>query len=57
MRGGVPDVATVSTCSVSVLLFVTPLDIARQAPLSMGVSSKHAGVGCHALLQGIFLTQ
>ena len=27
---------------------------ARQAPLSMGFSSKNTGVGCHALLQGIF---
>ena len=38
--------------------FCDPVDsVARQAPLSMGVSSKHAGVGCQALLQGIFLTQ
>ena len=29
----------------------------RQAPLSMGFSSEDAGVGCHALLQGIFLMQ
>ena len=33
--------------------------VAPQAPLSMGWDSpgKNAGVGCHALLQGIFLTQ
>ena len=31
--------------------------VAWQAPLSVGLSSKNAGVGCHALLQGIFLTQ
>ena len=31
--------------------------IARQALLSMGFSSKNTGVGRHALLQGIFLTQ
>ena len=33
--------------------------IARQAPLSMGGDSpgKNTGVGCHALLQGIFPTQ
>ena len=40
-----------------VQLFVTPLTIACQAPLSMGFSGKNTGVGCHALLQGIFLTQ
>ena len=31
--------------------------IACQAPLSMGFPSKNTGVGCHALLQGIFPTQ
>ena len=31
--------------------------LARQAPLSMGFSSKNTGVGCHGLLQGIFLSQ
>ena len=40
-----------------VQLFVTPLTIACQAPLSMGFSGKNTGVGCHALLQGIFPTQ
>ena len=38
-------------------LFVTPWTIARQAPLSMGFSWQESGVGCHSLLQGIFLTQ
>ena len=34
-----------------------PMDcVAHQAPLSMGLSSKNTGVGCHAL-QGIFPTQ
>ena len=33
--------------------FVTPWTVARQAPLA----GKNAGVGCHFLLQGIFLTQ
>ena len=28
-----------------------------QAPLSMGFLGKNTGVGCHALLQGIFPTQ
>ena len=36
---------------------VTPWIVARQAPLSMGFPSKNTGVGCHFLLQGIFLTQ
>ena len=31
--------------------------IAHQAPLSMGFSSQDTGVGCCALLQGIFPTQ
>ena len=37
-----------------VWLFATPWTVARQAPPSTG---KNPGVGCHALLQGIFLTQ
>ena len=40
-----------------VQLFVTPWIVARQAPLSMGFSSKDYGVGYHFLLQGIFPTQ
>ena len=31
--------------------------VTHQAPLSMGFSSKHTGVGCRFLLHGIFLTQ
>jgi len=34
-----------------------PWTVALQAPLFMGFSSKNTGVGCHALLQGIFPTQ
>ena len=30
------------------------MDLARQAPLSMGFSRQEYGVGCHCLLQGIF---
>ena len=30
--------------------------VARQTPLSMGFPRKESGVGCHFLLQGIFLT-
>ena len=43
-----------------VQLFLTPWTVAHHAPLSMGFSTqvrKRTGVGCHALLQGIFLTQ
>ena len=41
-----------------VQLFVTPWPVAPQAPLSMGFfSGKNTGVGCHFLLEGIFLTQ
>ena len=36
---------------------VTLWTVARQAPLPMGFSSKNTGVGCHALLWGIFPTQ
>ena len=34
-----------------------PMASAHQAPLSMGFSNKSTGVGCHALLQEILLTQ
>ena len=40
-----------------VQLFETLWAVARQAPLSMGFSRQDTGVGCHALLQGIFLNQ
>ena len=40
-----------------VWVFATPWTVAHQAPLSMGFPSKNTGVGCHFLLQGIFLTQ
>ena len=40
-----------------VRLFATLWTTARQAPLSMGFPRKNTGVGCHALLQGIFPTQ
>ena len=35
----------------------TPWTVTRQVPLSMDFTGKNTGVGCHALLQGIFLTQ
>ena len=36
---------------------VTPWTVARQAPLSMGLSWEEPWRGCHSLLQEIFLTQ
>ena len=44
-------VGTLSLCCVR--LFATPGTVARRAPRS----SKNIGVGCHSLLQGIFLNQ
>ena len=46
----------VCTCSV-VSDSATPWMVAHQTPLSMGFSGKNSGVGCHFLLQEIFLTQ
>ena len=43
--------------SQSCLTFHYAMDVALQALLSMWFPSKHTGVGCHFLLQGIFLTQ
>ena len=40
-----------------VWLIATPWTTAYQAPLSTGFSRKNTGVGCHSLLQGIFLIQ
>ena len=47
------------TLSLShVRLFVTPLTVPPQAPLSMGIlQATKTGVGCHAFLQGISPTQ
>ena len=44
-------------CSSRVRLFATPRTVGFQAPLSMGFSRKNTGVGCHALLRGIFTNQ
>ena len=41
----------------SIQFFVMPWTVARQAPLSMQFPNKNTGVGCHFLLQGIFLIQ
>ena len=37
--------------------FATSWTVTRQVPLFMGFSRQEYGVGCHFLLQGIFLTQ
>ena len=41
----------------SAQLFVTLKTVAHQAPLPRDSPGKNTGVDCHALLQGIFLTQ
>ena len=47
-----------SVCILShVRLFATPWIAALQVPLSTGSSGKNTGVGCHALLQGLFPAQ
>ena len=40
-----------------VQLFATPWTVAYQAPPTWDFPGKSTGVGCHFLLQGIFLTQ
>ena len=60
-------IATLSTTAKNVLcgaqslshvqLFATLRAVAYQSPLSMDSPGKNTGVGCHALLQGIFLIQ
>ena len=49
--------ACVLSCFSHVLLLTTLWTVACQAPVSMEFSNKNTGVGCHFLLQGIFLTQ
>ena len=39
------------------VVLATPWTVALQVALSMGFPGKSTGVGCHFLLQGIFLTQ
>ena len=45
----------VACCPVQ--LFMTPWTVKCQAPLSIGFSKNNAEMGCHFLLQGIYLTQ
>ena len=40
-----------------VQLFATPLTVAHRAPSPWNSPGKNTRVGCHSLLQGIFLTQ
>ena len=47
----------VLSCFSHVQLFVTLWTVAHQAPMPMVFSGNNTGVGCSALLQGIFLTQ
>ena len=51
-----PHPRLVHACSV-MSDCATPWAVARQAPLSIEFSRQEYCVGCHALLQGIFLTQ
>ena len=44
-------------CSVVSDSVVTPWTVPHQDPLSVGFPGKNTGLGCHFLLQGIFLTQ
>ena len=49
--------ARMPSCFSCVRLFVTPGTVAYQAPLSIDSPGQDTGVGCHALPQGLFLTQ
>ena len=58
--GGACELSTVLRCAQSlgrVRFFMTLWTVACQPPLCMGFSSKNTGVGCRALLQGIFPIQ
>ena len=41
----------------SCICLLAPWTVTHQAPLPMEFSGKNTGVGCHALFQGILLTQ
>ena len=45
------------SCFSYVQLFVTPWAVTHQAPLFIDSPGKNSGLGCHFLLQGVFLTQ
>ena len=48
--------ACMLSCWVVSNFFVTPWTVTHQAPCWWDFPSKNTGVGCHFLLQGIFLT-
>ena len=54
-----PSTISFPMCSVIQLCptLCNPVTVAHQAPLSMGLPRQDTIVGCHFLLQGIFLTQ
>ena len=47
----------VCSCFSPVPLFATPQTVAHQSPHPWDFPGKNTGVGCHALLQGIFPVQ
>ena len=47
----------IDTTVLSHVQLCNPWTVAHLSPLSMGPPGKNTGVGCHFLLQGIFLTQ
>ena len=58
-RAGSPVPLEQAVCYVASVVSdaCDPWALARQAPLSTGFSSKNPGVGRHALVQGVLLTQ
>ena len=54
-KGFLPKVVDIMVIWFKCTLFGTPWTVTYQIPPSMGFSN--TGVGCHFLLQGIFLTQ
>ena len=48
---------SVYMCAQSCPTLCKPMNLAHQAPLSMGFSRQNTGEGCHFLLPWIFLTQ
>ena len=52
------DLCVCVLCHFShIQLFTTLRSVVHQAPLPRGFPGKNTGMGCHALLQRIFLTQ
>ena len=53
-----PEHVCNSMCMLNhIRLFTTPWSVADHAPPSLGFSRQNTGVGCHALLQGLFPAQ